>query len=119
MKTKDRDYFRQVLKEKRRDLIEVVQKTESYGREAASETEAMDIADKATSSYTKELMFSKSNSDRRFLQMIVDALDRLDKGAYGDCLNCEREIGRKRLEAVPWTQLCIDCQELEERGQLG
>ena len=117
MKTKDLKYFREKLLDKRRELIVVVQKTENYGREIDSEAEAMDIADKASSSYTKEFMFSKSNSDRRFLQMVSDALDRIDQGGYGECANCEERIGRKRLEAVPWAQLCISCQEREEQGQ--
>jgi DnaK suppressor protein len=39
-------------------------------------------------------------------------------GAYGTCTNCGTEIGPKRLEAVPWTSFCIDCQELQEKGLL-
>ena len=78
----------------------------------------MDLVDKASSSYTKEFMFSKSNSERRFLVTVNEALDRLEQGEFGDCLNCEEPIGRKRLEALPWARLCIDCQELEEKGKL-
>lgn len=118
MDAKDLVYFKRKLVEKRSELIAVVQKTETYGREIDSENEAMDIADKASSSYTKEFMFSKSNSDRQFLQMVADALNRIEEGGYGDCINCGTQIGRKRLEAVPWARLCISCQELAERGLL-
>ncbi len=118
MDANDLRYFRQKLLEKRSELITVVQKTENYGREIDSEGEAMDMADKASSSYTKEFMFSKSNSDRQFLQMVAEALDRIDSGSYGECTHCDDEIGRKRLEAVPWTRLCINCQELSEKGRL-
>ncbi len=118
MKAKDLKYFREQLVAKRKELIQVVQKTEDYGREANSEAETMDIADKASSSYTKEFMFSKSNADRRQLQKIADAIVRLDDGEFGNCVNCEEEIGRKRLEAVPWAELCIKCQQLEEEGRL-
>ncbi len=111
-------YFKDRLLAKRAQLIDVVQRTENYGREIDAESEAMDIADKASSSYTKEFMFSKANSDRRFLQMVGEALKRIHDGSYGDCLNCDGEIERKRLEAVPWTRLCIRCQELEEQGGL-
>lgn len=117
MEANDLNYFKEKLLARRRELIDVVQKTEDYGREADSEAQTMDIADKASSSYTKEFMFSKSNVDRRMLQMIADALSRLEGGSFGVCLNCEEEIGRKRLEAVPWTSLCIKCQELEERNR--
>ncbi len=118
METKELQHYRKKLLEKRSELISVVQKTENYGREIDSEGEAMDLADKASSSYTKEFMFSKSNSDRQFLQMVAEAIQRIDDGSYGDCVHCSSEIGRKRLEAVPWTRLCINCQELSEQGRL-
>jgi DnaK suppressor protein len=117
MESSDLQYFRQMLQDKRGELITVVQRTENYGREADGDGEAMDIADKASSSYTKEFMFSKSNSDRQQLQMVAEALMRIDSGAYGECLNCGEEVERKRLEAVPWARLCITCQEIEERGR--
>ena len=62
MRARELKYFHKKLDEKRHQLVNVVQKTESYGREVDSEVEAMDIADKASSSYTKEFMFSKSDS---------------------------------------------------------
>ncbi len=106
--------FKTKLLEKRLELINVVQKTENYGREADNSTEAMDIADKAASSYTKEFMFSKSGSDRQLLQSVIDALDRIEEKDYGDCSNCGEPVERKRLEAVPWAALCLSCQEQAE-----
>lgn len=110
--------FKKKLIEKQAELIDVVHKTEDYGREADGEGEAMDIADKASSSYTKEFMFSKSNNDRQQLLMVREALDRIEKRTYGECLNCGEQVERKRLEAVPWARLCIKCQEMEEQGLL-
>ena len=39
------------------------------------------------------------------------AIDRIDEGWYGICLECEEEIASKRLKAIPWAELCISCQE--------
>ena len=114
MRAKDRNYFKKKLLEKRAELISIVQKTESYGRELDSEGGAMDIADKASSSYTKEFMFSKSDADRQFLQVVVDALARVENKDYGECSNCDEPVERKRLEAVPWASLCLACQEAAE-----
>jgi len=50
--------------------------------------------------------------------LISEALERLDAGSYGACRNCDNPIAGARLDAVPWTRHCIDCQELEERGLL-
>ena len=39
----------------------------------------------------------------------------MDSGSFGICVNCEKEIAAKRLAAVPWTPLCIVCQEVADR----
>ncbi len=48
---------------------------------------------------------------RILLQKVTDALDKLEKGSYGYCENCEEAIEEERLEAVPYTTLCLKCQE--------
>lgn len=115
MQAKLLKHFRNKLLEKKASLINSVQKSESYGREADSDNEAADIVDKASNSYTKEFMFSMSNADRQSLMLVDKALERIENGTYGACQNCEEPIDRKRLEAVPWALLCIKCQELEEQ----
>ncbi len=114
MRAKERKYFKNKLLQKKSELISLVQKTEDYGREANTEAEGMDLADKASSSYTKEFMFSKSDSDRQLLQEVVDALNRIEEGGYGECINCGNAVEGKRLDAVPWSPLCLDCQEQAE-----
>ncbi|MGH9341711.1 MAG: TraR/DksA family transcriptional regulator [Acidobacteriota bacterium] len=118
MQAKELKQFKAKLLQTKVELIELVHKTEDYGREADGDGEAMDIADKALSSYTKELMFSKSNSDRQQLQIVTEALDRIEEGGFGECQNCGNQVEKKRLEAVPWARLCLKCQELAEQGRL-
>ena len=77
-----------------------------------------DLADKAASAYSKELNFSLSDGERNVLMLIDEAFVRIKEGAFGMCTNCGNTIGEKRLQAVPWTPLCIDCQELQEKGLL-
>nr|MBF6589376.1 TraR/DksA C4-type zinc finger protein [Ktedonobacterales bacterium] len=48
------------------------------------------------------------------LAQVRAALARLDQGTYGICERCGREIGARRLEALPYATLCIDCQEAAE-----
>ena len=43
------------------------------------------------------------------------ALDRIQDGSYGICLQCEEEIAPKRLKAMPWAELCIACQEQADK----
>jgi DnaK suppressor protein len=117
MEKKKLKTFRDRLVEERSALIGVVGRNEDYGREADIEA-TQDPADKASNSYTKELLFSQSTNDRLILTQIEEALQRIEDEEYGVCVNCENEIQPKRLEALPWVRYCITCQELLERGLL-
>ena len=111
------EQYRKRLLEKKTQLLDTVSKTEQDGREADEEA-AQDIADKATNSYTKEFLFKQSNDDRFILQLVDEALDRLESGEYGTCVACGGDMQQKRLEAVPWARHCIGCQEKQEQGTL-
>lgn len=87
------------------------------GRETIAE-EAQDTADQAVFSYQKELLFSRGTHDHGQLSLVKRALERLQEGGFGECVECGNQIGAKRLEALPWTPYCIDCQEKMERGEL-
>lgn len=117
MDKKKLEAFRKKLEERQQSLRKAVSRTEEDGR-IADQDSAQDIADRAASSYTKEFLFSVSNNDRQLLQMVETALQRIREGAFGECVNCGNEINPKRLEAVPWTRYCIECQEKLEQGQL-
>ena len=110
-------FFEDKLREKRVALAGMVERTENYGREADREV-TQDPADKASNSYTKELLFSQSTADRFLLQLVEEALKRINEGEYGVCTHCGKEVQPKRLEAVPWAKHCIICQDLQERGLL-
>ncbi len=116
MEAKRLDYFRVKLEEKQLSLTDMVHRTEGYGRE--KEPDIQDVADMAVESYTKEFNFGKSSGDRHILQLIRDALGRIEDKSYGVCVNCENPIQPKRLEAVPWARHCIQCQGLLEKGLL-
>jgi DnaK suppressor protein len=109
--------LRERLLLKKQQLLEAFNKNKSYGKEADGEA-TQDIADKAANSYTKEFLFSLSNTERELLQQIDDALVRIEARRYGTCAACEEEMNVKRLEAVPWARLCLSCQEKQESGQL-
>jgi DnaK suppressor protein len=117
MDKKKLDYFKKRLESRQLELRRMVTRTEQDGR-TVDEDSAQDIADRAASSYTKEFLFHQSNNDRQLLQMVEGALERLREGSFGECISCGKEINAKRLEAVPWTRHCIECQEKLEQGIL-
>ena len=75
-----------------------------------------DNIDFATQSYTREFLLSLGNLERDRLQQVEAALKRVQTPAYGLCSSCEDEIGLKRMNAAPWADTCITCQEDQERG---
>jgi DnaK suppressor protein len=117
MDKKKLEYFRKRLETRQQELRRMVSRTQQDGRSADEDT-AQDIADRAASSYNKEFLFHQSNNDRQLLQMVDGALSRIREGTFGECISCGKEINPKRLEAVPWTRHCIDCQEKLEQGRL-
>ena len=112
------EHYRTLLETKRANLRESVARSEEDGRAALTPDSAQDIADRASSSYTKEFLFARSNNDRQFLQMVERALSNIAIGSYGECEQCGNEINQRRLDAVPWARHCIVCQEKQERGEL-
>ena len=117
MDKKKLETFKKRLETRQQELRRMVTRTEQDGR-TVDEDSAQDIADRAASSYTKEFLFHQSNNDRQLLQMVDGALWRIREGNFGECISCGTEINAKRLEAVPWTRHCIECQEKLEQGLL-
>jgi DnaK suppressor protein len=114
---KDVEKYRRALLAKKDEISLELVKNKDAGQESSDEA-TQDIADKATSSYTKEFLFSLSDSERTLVQQIEKALARIDDGAFGTCTHCGNPLLERRLDAVPWTPYCVDCMELSEKGLL-
>ena len=109
--------YRDRLLARRESLFSQVTEAEMSSRERDLEA-TQDPADMAANAYTKELLISMSANDRKLLQLIDEALERVEGGEYGECVNCGEPVSEKRLDAVPWTRYCLKCQDLQERGLL-
>ena len=105
--------LRQHEKQLESRMAEAVKK----GRQEVAE-DTLDVADQAVFSYQKEMLFSQGTEGHSQLTLVRLALERLDDGTFGECLHCGNVIGEKRLEALPWTPYCIECQEKVETGNL-
>lgn len=75
------------------------------------------IADLATDSYNREFSLGIASSEREILYDINEALKRIEEGSYGNCLECNKRITKKRLKAIPHTKYCITCQKSLESGK--
>src|SRR2546428_3414664 len=105
---------RDTLQEMRAQLLRNVQAELHEGREQ-SKDEGMDTYDLASDARDREINLILTDRDRDKLQAIDDALARIDDGSYGVCESCESDIAEGRLEALPFTRLCVNCQAERER----
>lgn len=72
------------------------------------------IADQGTDEYNQEQLIKLTQSEGRYLYRIEDALKRIEDGTYGTCELCQQLISIERLEALPYTRMCIKCAEKED-----
>jgi len=57
-------------------------------------------------------------NEQALLTEVQSALERIDQGTYGQCLNCGQPIPEKRLEAIPWARYDVKCQAKLEQENL-
>jgi RNA polymerase-binding transcription factor len=70
-----------------------------------------DLADQASGNNEVHIQLKLKQTDAKILQAIEEALWRIEKGTYGVCRDCGEPIAGARLQAIPWTRVCITCKE--------
>jgi DnaK suppressor protein len=103
--------FRATLVAKQADLAVRLRKRDGIVIEKTA-----DALDEVRLASERELMTRNLERESKELREVRAALDRVHQGDYGTCLHCEEEIGLKRLKALPWTPLCVACQEQADRN---
>mgnify|MGYP003579927305 CR=1 FL=1 len=105
---------REALLDMRGQLVRNVQHDLQEGREL-SKDEGMDTYDVASDARDREISLILTDRDRDKLAAIDDAPARVEDGSYGICESCESDIAEARLEALPFTRLCVSCQAEREK----
>jgi DnaK suppressor protein len=70
-----------------------------------------DMADQASGNNEVHIQLKLKQTDAKILQAIEEALRRMDQGTYGICRDCGEPVAPERLNAIPWTRVCIECKE--------
>ena len=73
-----------------------------------------DMADQASGNNEVHIHLRLKQTDAKILQAIDEALLRIEKGTYGICRDCGEPIAEARLNAIPWTRVCITCKEKQK-----
>ena len=104
--------YRDVLERKRDEILAA-----TPARTPATEPGAKsgDWIDQSSQENDVHVRLALKQTDHKLFRAIEDAIHRLDQGTYGICTDCENEIAPARLEAVPWTRVCIDCKSKQDK----
>ena len=97
---------------RRREIETAIQE----GREGGK-GEGMDASDTGTAERDREINMILGARGRSKLKAIESASERIDDGSYGMCESCEGEIAEGRLEAMPFTRVCVSCQAEREKEE--
>ena len=95
----------------------ILEEIDKLSHEKVSDGQIKDSGDEALSATMEKLQSSLQQTEISELRLIDDAIERLEKGEYGFCVDCETHISERRLETFPYAARCIICQEAQEQGQ--
>ena len=122
MDKKDAKVFKELLLKKKETLskgIEHIAKDalKTSQREAAGDLSAysLHMADMATDNYDREFSLSLADNEQKILNRIDEALEKIQNNTFGLCELCGKKISKVRLRAVPYAELCVPCQEKQEK----
>lgn len=76
---------------------------------------SLHMADVATDNYDREFSLGLADNEQKILNRINAALERIDGNTFGLCEVCEKKIVKARLKVVPYAELCMPCQEKQEK----
>ena len=119
---KDLNYFKKLILKRKEELLEGLQHSledvlKKSPREASGDISgyAFHMADLATDTYDREFSFDLASNERELLYEIDESLKKIQEGNFGICEECKSTISKTRLKAIPYTRLCLKCQEAKEK----
>ena len=101
------------LLEKKRDELLAAAPVRTPAAEPGSKSG--DWIDQSSQESDLHVRLALKQTDSKLLRAIEEAIHRIEQGTYGICMECDNQIAPARLEAVPWTRVCIDCK-VKQRG---
>ena len=106
--------FRSVLEARQAELEDLLR-----DRGVIAVNSSADMLDQIQNTLERDMAIGNLERGSTRLREVQGALQRLDRGTFGICLDCAEEIGGKRLVAVPWTTSCLTCREAEAQNTIG
>jgi DnaK suppressor protein len=105
------EHFKRILETMLADLERPLRRRDQIAIENTP-----DALDEVQNAAERELAIRQLEHDSNRFRSVKAALGRIEDGTYGECMHCESGISIKRLEAVPWTPYCLDCQDIADHN---
>ena len=122
MTKKDLKFFKELLLKKKADLAKGIDHIandalKTSQRDATGDLSAysLHMADMATDNYDREFSLGLADNEQKILNRINAALEKIEEDNFGLCELCEKKISKVRLKVVPYAELCVPCQEKQEK----
>ena len=119
---KDLNYFKKLILKRKEELLDGLKHSledtlKKSPREASGDISgyAFHMADLATDTYDREFSLDLASNERELLYEIDESLKKIQEGNFGICEECNCPITKRRLKAIPYTRLCLKCQEAKEK----
>jgi RNA polymerase-binding protein DksA len=114
MTKSDLKAYRQVLESLRSrlrgDVTHLADEALAGGRDGSSPSAApIHPAEQGTDAFEQEFTLSLLRNQEQALEEIAEALDRIERGNFGICEECEEPIAKARLQTLPYARHCVDC----------
>ncbi|HJN45801.1 MAG: TraR/DksA C4-type zinc finger protein [Vicinamibacterales bacterium] len=103
--------YRDALLHKRSEILAAGAGAKPIQTTEGTSSRQGDLADQATGNNEVHIQLKLKQTDAKILQAIEEALGRIEQGIYGVCRDCGEPVAAARLNAIPWTRVCITCKE--------
>ena len=114
MTNEDLSFFKELLLQKRHETMEELEELRATSKEKEASGEKSQypshMAELGTDAQEQEKTALFAHRLNSYITYLNEALYRIENGTYGICKSCNKEIAKERLEAVPQTELCVDCK---------
>ena len=120
MNKRDSKKFEKLLLAEQEHLSRGIKRIEDDTLEGAERESGGDLtsfAEAGTDTNDRDTALRVASGESEWLREVSEALRRIERGTYGDCERCEKEIPRKRLEVFPSARHCVECQSQIEKEQ--
>ncbi len=111
MRASDLKKYGKILESKRREILAMPDRS----TEVDEAMRTGDWVDHSSQENDLHVNLALKQTDTKLLRAIDEALQRIASGTFGICMDCDERIAHVRLDAVPWTRVCIACKESQGR----